>query len=202
MKNLTVPDVVRRFRTQWKAKEGCTVSAEEIAGFLEHPESSVLQAMVQQTRPIAFQGREQAAAFVAAALPLVPKMGELGYPHHGSPRSVLLGMLARIRAMQGDLEEADKIAGEIAILELRAFYLMEAYAASRPLPAVLRRWPIYFYTRTEIRIEPFPATQTGELTVSSVRCGMTGALRLPWRNAGSNRSTSTGACLRTSGIER
>ena len=50
-------------------------------------------------------------------------------------------------------EEADKIAGEIAIPELRAFYLLEAYAASQPLPAVLRGWPIYFYTRTEIRIE-------------------------------------------------
>ena len=62
-------------------------------------------------------------------------------------------MLARISAMHGDLNQADKIAGEIAISELKAFYLMEAYAASRPLPEVLRGWPIYFYTQTEIRIE-------------------------------------------------
>jgi hypothetical protein len=77
---------------------------------------------------------------------------EFGFPHHGSPRSVMLGMLARISAMQQDLERAEEIAREITIPELQAFYLMEACEASRPLPGVLRGWPIYFYTRSEIRI--------------------------------------------------
>jgi hypothetical protein len=54
--------------------------------------------------------------------------------------------------MQGDWDKTKKIADGIVIPELQAFYLMEAYAASRPLPDVLREWPIYFYTRTEVRI--------------------------------------------------
>jgi hypothetical protein len=147
-----IRDAVRKFRTLWTTEKLGPVSAKEIDQLMEMPDSSTLNAMVYQKRPIVFRNEEQAAAFVAAALPPVRKMKELGYPHHGSPRSVLLGALARIMAMQKDLEQAENIAREIAIPELRAFYLMEAYVAIRPLPELLRGWPIYYYIRAEIRI--------------------------------------------------
>lgn len=148
-----VRDLARKFRTLWTAEKVRAVSAEEVDRFLRQPELSGLRGMVNPTRLVVFRDGEQVGALVAAALPLVRRMKEeSGFPHHGSPRSVLLGMLARIRAMQQDLERAEAIAGEITIPKLQAFYLMEACEVSRPLPGVLRGWPIYFYPRTEIRI--------------------------------------------------
>jgi hypothetical protein len=147
-----VRDLSRRFRTLWTAEEVRAVSAEAIDRFLKQPELSELIAMVYHNRPIVFRDGKQAASFVAATWPLAGNVKEFGYPHHGSPRSVLLGMLAKIRAVQGDLGQAEKVVEEIAVPELKAFYLMEACEVSRPLPGVLRGWPIYFYTRTEIQI--------------------------------------------------
>ena len=148
-----VRDASRGLRAQWTAKKVHAVPPEEIDRFLDQPEPSALEAMRDHVRPVVlFRNDEQAAAFAERALPLAQGMKERGYPHHGSPRSVLLGALAQIAAMQGDWDKTKKIADGIVIPELQAFYLMEAYAASRPLPDALREWPIYFYTRTEVRI--------------------------------------------------
>jgi len=149
-----VYDYVRNARARWAAEEDATrpMSAEDIERFLAKPTMEALRRIADGGRPMAFQDAKQASAFVTEALPLAREIREWGYPHHGSPRSVMLGMLTRIKAAQGEPEQAKKIADEITIPELKAFYLLQAYEAFQPLPNVVQTWPLYFYTRPEIRI--------------------------------------------------
>lgn len=149
-----VRDYATSARARWAAEEEVVraVSAEDIVRFLAKPTAEALRTVAYRNRPMAFQDAKQASAFVTAALPLAREIWDMGYPHHGSPRSVLLGTLARIKAIQGEPEQAKKIADEITIPELKAFYLLQAYEACHPLPDVVRAWPLHFYPRPEIRI--------------------------------------------------
>ena len=88
------------------------------------------------------------AAFLLFAFTASPDPGIVMLPAVDSPR-LMAAEPGVTRRATGEIEDAEPLENAE---QARAFYLMEAYRGSRPLPNALREWPIYFHTRTEIRI--------------------------------------------------
>jgi hypothetical protein len=95
---------------------------------------------------------DQAARLLGKALPLADKVMDAGYPHHGSPRSQMLGALALIEATRGNPQRARDLIARIDVPELKAFYLIEAVEILDPLPKAVRGWPLEFWRPTTVRI--------------------------------------------------
>jgi hypothetical protein len=124
---------------------------EEIQAFLDRPDVQGFARIVEK-REIRFRDGQQAAGFLLAASPLAGQLVDHGYPHHGSPRSVAFGVLGLLSAIQQGPTQALTWMRKIEIPELRAFYLMAADQAARPLPPAIQEWPLRFWPPTLIQI--------------------------------------------------
>jgi hypothetical protein len=127
------------------------MDAQAIDTFIETPSADAWR-LQWVGKALTFRDAAQTQKFVDAALPLARQVHDMGYPHHGSPRSQSLGTLACAAALAGDLERAKAIADEIDIPELRALYLLAAYETVHPLPDVVRGWPIFFFPQPRVQI--------------------------------------------------
>jgi hypothetical protein len=140
---------------KWQAQAPAApspVSPEDIDQILN---GNNVQAAMQRSAfrfGIVFRDRKQAEAFIAAATPQAETIFDLGYPHHGSPRSEALALIAIIHAHLGDLAAAKAVSEKIQIDELRAACLLETYRVGHPLPAVTDTWPIYLAKAPPIQI--------------------------------------------------
>ena len=125
---------------------------ELIEQFLKVPSSAQLQSLAEKAS-ITFRDKQQALAFVTTALPLAETFRDMGYPHHGSPRSTVFGLLVLCSAAAEKTDTALEIARRINIPELRVSYLLDAYEQIKPLPASVSDWPIHFWKRTSVSIQ-------------------------------------------------
>lgn len=119
-----------------------------IDNFLKNPDSDKLEFF--STRQVVFRDKLQASHFVTVALPLAATINnKVGVKslYEGSSRLSIYGFLVSCAAIAGDIRQALEIANKISVPELRASYLLEAYAAVRPFPPVVSDWPIHFFIR-------------------------------------------------------
>ena len=139
-----------------QAGQGATpsvaVTPEAIADFLQSPNAGGLQSFLSAGRMV-FGDERQVRDFVSTSLPLVEAIRDRGYPYHGSPRSTALGLLAVCSALLDEVPQALRISKRIAIPELRASCLLDAYEVTHPVPATVSRWPIHFGQHKTIQIQ-------------------------------------------------
>ena len=119
--------------------------------FLKGPSSEQLQTLAEKA-VVTFRDKQQALAFVAAALPLAETIRDRGY-RHGSPRSTTLGLLVLCSVAAEKTDTALEIARRIDIPEIRVSYLLDAYEQIKPMPASVSDWPIHFWKRTSVSIQ-------------------------------------------------
>ena len=127
------------------------VNPEAIDKFLHDPDREKLQNLTYAER-IVFRDAGQIREFISTSLPLVEAIPEMGYPHHGSPRSAALGILAVCSGLIGETPQASEILKRISIPELRVNYLLDSYEAIHPMPAPVTQWPIHFWQHKTILI--------------------------------------------------
>jgi hypothetical protein len=129
-----------------------TATPKQIDDFLKDANATQLQSLAGKAS-ITFKDKQQVSDFVAKALPLAESIADMGYPHHGSPRSAALGLLVLCSVLTGESDKALEISRRIAIPELRISYLLDAYEQINPLPAPVPDWPIHFWKRTSVSLQ-------------------------------------------------
>ena len=129
-----------------------TPTRELIDDFLLNADATKLQTLAELS-PVTFANQKQAREFIWKALPLAEAVRDMGYPHHGSPRSTALGLLVICSTVAGETDQAMEIAEKISIPELRVSYLLDAYEQVNPMPAIVSKWPIQAWQRTNISIQ-------------------------------------------------
>jgi len=123
----------------------------DIDVFLKNPSAQNLQ-FFSLAEKIQFRDEVQIRAFISSSLPHLDELHDQGYPHHGSPSSMALGLLVVSSALIQDIPGAIELSKRIKIPELRAKFLLDAYEVANPMTEVVSNWPIHFWLHTHVQI--------------------------------------------------
>lgn len=129
-----------------------TITPEAIDSFLKMPSTDGFQS-ISHSKSIVFRDEPQIRDFITKSLPFVEPIQEMGYPHHGSPRSSALGLLVVCSALIDEIPQALELSKRISIPELRASFLLYSYEAGSPMPSTVSEWPIHFWQHRIVQLK-------------------------------------------------